>query len=426
MIFHVQRAPISGPMNTCLNLAQAAKVRAALTVQQNWKAFGTLVAGVAGACLSMLPAAGSAAPSACRPGDHFSAPSDVAISCALYVSPEGSDAAPGSLSAPWRTAQHAFDSIRPGQTICFRSGNYPMATRGRYSQTLSASGTSLERITVMNYPGERAILHGSTRVSGAYVTFVGTPNSSAGLVFEGPTGPGSNLDLIDVMNTHDVTFDHVEIRKGDYHAGFYQFGGHHIQLIGAYIHDNGRPGYINVDNGVYWDETRGEGSLIANCVVARNVGQGIALYASSSENQPEKVIVEGNTIVQNGHYGLEFGGSGNSVVNNILWENGKVGNSPQMKIAAGTSHVVDSNLFWSVAKAREGIYNVTGQRVTHSIVQDVLFVDPASHDYHLQSGSPAIGVGNANYSLEVDREGNTRTKPPDLGAYQHVPPRRER
>jgi len=342
------------------------------------------------------------------------------ILCTRYVSPAGSDANSGAEAAPWRTAQHAFDSVRPGETVCFRAGTYPMATGGRYSQTLNASGTATERITVTNYPGEVAILHGSTRVNGAYVTFLGTPSNAPELVFEGPDGPGTRLGLIDVMNTHDVTFDHVEIRKADYHAGLYQYNGYNIKVLGAYVHDNGIAG-SNLDHGIYWDETKGRGNLIANCVIEENAAQGIALYAGASTSEPSQVTIVDNTIVDNGHYGIAVYGTRNIIVNNILANNGAVFHSPQLAIEHGTDHIVNSNILWSPTTSQRGIYSPSGQQVTHSIIRDPLFVDSAAHNYHLRGGSPAIAVGNPRYGRSADRDGLPRGSAPEIGAYKYAP-----
>lgn len=288
-----------------------------------------------------------------------------------------------------------------------------------YNQTVNNSGTSSEPITITNYPGEVAVLNGSTRVNGAYLIFRGTPDVNSGLVFQGPNGPGANLDLIDVMNTHDVTFDHIEIRDGNYHAGLYQYNGYNIKVLGAYIHDNGVPG-VNLDHGIYWDATAGGGNLIANCLIEHNVAQGIALYSSSNPAQPQQVTVEENTIINNGHYGIDLWGTGDTVVNNILAGNGTTFNSRQMSVETGTNHVVDFNIVWSTNASLQGIYNATGQIVTNTIIADPLFADPANHDYHLLIGSPAIGVGNVNYDQPVDKDGVTRG-PSDLGAYEYVP-----
>jgi len=334
--------------------------------------------------------------------------------CSWYVSPGGSDTNAGTVTAPWRTLQRAFDGVQPGQTACLRGGTYPMTVSSGYNQSLTRSGTAASPITFTNYPGEVAIVRGNTRVSGAYARFLGSPSTAPGLIFEGPTR--QPLDIIDVMYAHDITIDHVEIRNGDYHAGLYQSGGYNVRVTGCYIHDNGRPGYINNDQGIYWDATTGGGNLIANNVVEHNVAAGIQLYPS-----PSQVTVEENTIVNNGNYGMELFGTQNTVVNNILANNGSVAKNAQMKIDAGATALIDANLFWSSNPSRRMCVNLAGQTIIHAIFADPKFVDPASHNYRLRPDSPAIGIGNASYTQPADHAGITRGLPPDLGAYGATP-----
>lgn len=334
-----------------------------------------------------------------------------AQTCQLYVSPTGADTNAGTLSAPWRTVQHAFNYAQPGERICFRGGIYPITNSSGYNQTLSRSGTSTSRITFTNYPGEVAIIEGSTRVEATYVTFLGTPASAPGLIFSGPGA--TNMDLLDVMYSHDVTFDHVEIRYGAYHAGLYQYSGYNIKVIGCYIHDNGRPGYINTDQGIYWDATAGTGNLIANNVIEHNVAMGVQLYPA-----PSGVVVEENTIVNNGNYGIVVYGSLHKIVNNILSNNGNSASNPQMKIDSLSTFTIDSNIFWSANTRQQGYWDLCAcHTITHSIIKNPLFVNPTAHLYTLEVGSPAIGAGNSSYTMPTNKLNVTRLLPPNLGAY---------
>lgn len=323
------------------------------------------------------------------------------------------------MAAPWRSLDYAFAHVQPGETLCLRGGTYPMTVSSGYNQRMETSGSSSSPVTITNYPGEVAIVHGNTRVQAAYVKFVGTPQNTigSGLVFAGPTG--QPLGMIDVMYSHDVTFDHIEVRGDDYHAGFYQYGGYNIKLLGSYIHDNGRPGFINTDNGVYWDATTGGGNLVANCVLEHNVAAGIQLYPS-----PTNVIVEENTIVNNGNW-VPLYGSNNTFANNIVAGNSTASGNPQIDIE-GTGYTFNSNLIWSsnasllgwLLNPLLGILNSTGQVVTNLLAGDPLFVDPSNHNYQLQSGSPAIAAGNSTYTQPTDKNGVKRTMPPSVGAYQ--------
>ena len=42
----------------------------------------------------------------------------------FYVSTAGSDSNPGTQTAPWRTIQHAADTVRAGSTVNVRGGVY--------------------------------------------------------------------------------------------------------------------------------------------------------------------------------------------------------------------------------------------------------------------------------------------------------------
>lgn len=182
----------------------------------------------------------------------FAVPSRAAVTCTYYVSPTGSDSASGtSTTSPWQTVQKAFNTAQAGQTVCFMAGVYPInttevnstggfqsngSTQGGYSQVCCTnSGTSASPIIFTNYecPSscnssgapyyETAIIQGATKVTASFVEFEGFPIETVrapGLIFEGPTE--TQEGLIDVFDgAHDVTFDHVEIRNGDFHAGFY-------------------------------------------------------------------------------------------------------------------------------------------------------------------------------------------------------------
>ena len=68
-----------------------------------------------------------------------------------YVSPTGSNSNPGTITQPWQTMIKAFRSLRAGDTLYMRGGEYTTSWRsGRFEN----SGTASQPITVTNYPGE--------------------------------------------------------------------------------------------------------------------------------------------------------------------------------------------------------------------------------------------------------------------------------
>jgi hypothetical protein len=72
-----------------------------------------------------------------------------------YVSLQGQDAAAGTLAAPWRTLQHAVDSLKPGDTVFIEPGTY------RERIQISSGGTAQAPITLSALPGARVVVSGA-------------------------------------------------------------------------------------------------------------------------------------------------------------------------------------------------------------------------------------------------------------------------
>jgi nitrous oxidase accessory protein NosD len=100
------------------------------------------------------------APSAADREDPASASAASAATAAaakpLVVSPEGSDDAAGTLSAPLGTVRTAVARADPGQTIVLRAGNY-------HEFVTIPPG---KRLVLQSYPGEEVWLDGSLPVTG--------------------------------------------------------------------------------------------------------------------------------------------------------------------------------------------------------------------------------------------------------------------
>ncbi|HEU4717913.1 MAG TPA: DUF1565 domain-containing protein, partial [Bacteroidia bacterium] len=73
----------------------------------------------------------------------------------LYVSMDGDNSNPGTLTHPFRTIQHALDQAQAGTAI------FVMA--GTYAETLTASvtGTAAQPVSLKNYSGQNAIIDGA-------------------------------------------------------------------------------------------------------------------------------------------------------------------------------------------------------------------------------------------------------------------------
>lgn len=70
----------------------------------------------------------------------------------FYVTPKGSDSNPGTLAQPWKTIQHAAETLQPGDTVFVRRGIY------RELVTINVSGLAGAPVTFANYAGEKPVI----------------------------------------------------------------------------------------------------------------------------------------------------------------------------------------------------------------------------------------------------------------------------
>jgi len=97
-----------------------------------------------------------------------------ALAGEFYVSTQGVNTAPGTLEAPWRTLEYGLSQVGSGDTLYLRKGVYYES--GLLVQT---SGTEAERIRVMSFPGEMAV------IDGGVPDYISAPNDGWELVDAG-------------------------------------------------------------------------------------------------------------------------------------------------------------------------------------------------------------------------------------------------
>ncbi|MCE6998330.1 ricin-type beta-trefoil lectin domain protein [Saccharothrix sp. S26] len=102
-------------------------------------------------------------------GDHFQAAA--ATQATYYVAPDGNDANPGTVTAPFRTVQRARDVVRTVNAnmsgdiyVYLRGGNYPISSTVEF--TPSDSGTNGYRVVYAAYQNETPVLTGGVQVTG--------------------------------------------------------------------------------------------------------------------------------------------------------------------------------------------------------------------------------------------------------------------
>jgi hypothetical protein len=133
-----------------------------------------------------------------------------------YVSTSGRDSNPGTFSKPWKTIQHAADSVHPGDTVYVRGGVYNKLVSMKVSGSASAGF-----ITFSSYPGELATVDGT-----------------------GLTIPRGQWGLFTIQDQSYIVINGFEVRNyktsstADVPIGIYIFGaGSNIQIVNNHLHD---------------------------------------------------------------------------------------------------------------------------------------------------------------------------------------------
>lgn len=132
-----------------------------------------------------------------------------------YVATTGSDSGSGSATAPWRTIQHAMNTVPAGATVQVAGGTYNELV------TITRSGSSTSGyITLASAPGQTATIDG---------TGLGVPQGQQGLItlqnasyvrviglqLQNYTSSSSSLVPLGIYITGSG--DHIEIRKNHIH-----------------------------------------------------------------------------------------------------------------------------------------------------------------------------------------------------------------
>ncbi len=276
----------------------------------------------------------------------------------FYVSTSGNDSNPGTQAAPWRTVQHAADTVTAGSTVNVRGGTYEELL------TIKTSGSPTDGyITFRSYPGETAILDATHF----------TPNGRSAIVT--------------IHNKSYVRIEGFEIRN--YRTAEHRLtplgisvmgAGSHIELLKNNVHHieqtfNGRDGPGHGANGF-----------------------GIAVYGTDAKTPISELVIDGNEV----HH-LKTGSSESLVVNgnvtnfrithNIVHDNNNIGidvigferTAPDPAVDQARDGVVSGNLVYNITSRgnpaygddenSDGIYVDGGTRVLieQNVIHDMDF-----------------------------------------------------
>jgi parallel beta helix pectate lyase-like protein len=276
----------------------------------------------------------------------------------FYVSTTGADSNPGTQTAPWRTIQHAADTVRAGSTVNVRGGVYEELV------SIKASGNATDGfITFRSYPGETAVLDAEHFAPDGR-SAIWTIHNKSYVRIEG----------FEVRNYR--TAEHRLVPLGISVMG----AGSHIELLKNNVHHieqtfNGRDAPGNGANGF-----------------------GIAVYGTDAKTPISELVLDGNEV----HH-LKTGSSESLVVNgnvtnfrithNVVHDNNNIGidvigferTAPDPAVDQARDGVVSGNLVYSITSRgnpaygneqnSDGIYVDGGTRILieQNVMHDVDF-----------------------------------------------------
>ena len=276
----------------------------------------------------------------------------------FYVSTNGNDSNPGTETAPWRSIQHAADTVSAGSMVLVRGGIYEELV------SINVSGNASDGfITFKGYPGETAILDGT------HLT------------------PGTRSGMLTIHNQSYVRIEGFEIRN-------YRTAEHRLAPLGISV--TGAGSHIELlKNNVHHIEQTFDGrdgpGHGAN-------GFGIAVYGTDAKTPITDLIIDGNQV----HH-LKTGSSESLVVNgnitnfrithNVVHDNNNIGidvigferTAPDPAVDQARDGLVSGNLVYNITsrgnpaygdeQSSDGIYVDGGTRILieQNVVHNVDF-----------------------------------------------------
>jgi hypothetical protein len=276
----------------------------------------------------------------------------------FYVSTTGDDSNPGTETAPWRTVQHAADTVRAGSTVNVRGGVYEELV------SVKASGNATDGyITFRSYPGETAILDA------------------------GHFAPSGRSGVLTIQNKSYIRIESFEIRN-------YRTTEHRLTPLGISVSGSGS--HIELlKNNVHHIEQTFNGR---DAPGRGGNGFGIAVYGSDAKTPISELVIDGNEV----HH-LKTGSSESLVVNgnvtnfrithNVVHDNNNIGidvigferTAPDPAVDQARDGVVSDNLVYNITSRgnpaygndenSDGIYVDGGTRILieQNVIHDVDF-----------------------------------------------------
>jgi uncharacterized protein YjdB len=425
-----------------------------------WSSSPTAVATISGSGLATAQGAGTATITATSEG--VSGTATLVVTAApppppppqgtYFVSPLGSDANPGSETAPFRTIQRAADVAQPGNVIVVEDGTWTDTDGDGSIVNINRGGTASALITFrarnkwgakLDGQGGRAAQGfdfnngvGYVRIEGFEifgVANVGTPRGSASAIDAYDGGHDSQVvgnhihDIGRVCTTSENTNGEVGIFVQQPNMLIEE---NLIHDIGRFFpgengcsYSSGFNGYQTLDHGIYLNggSPGADGALIRNNIFYNTRhGWAIQWYPGSLSNIRviNNTFAYGNPNKNYTHIVLDASISSSSIVNNIFY-NPEGGRTIEAVGFSGSITIANNITTGSAMTDRSS--TPTGMTMIGNLLgTDPQFVSAAGRDFHLLPGSPAIDRGQATSLVQRDFDGRSRPLGGayDMGAYE--------
>jgi parallel beta-helix repeat protein len=275
----------------------------------------------------------------------------------------GSDAAAGSLAAPWLTVQKALNTAEPGDTVYVRTGTYSQAL------VPTRSGLPGCPITISAYPAE------SVTIAGGAASAVAAGGFCNYLAFVGIT--------FDSANTADGTF-----YLDNWNANLAIAGCHYNHLKSCTVAGTvSMHGYGNAVTG----------NTISGAVRA-GTGNGIKLYGEVSHHN----AVVGNTVLSFATRGIWPQGRAHDcdVVGNTVHDIGALGIDLDAYTEVNWRHRVKGNTIYNCNESGIELENAWAAIIEENVVYDCLAgIDAILYD------SCQVGGETNQYGVAGDARG---------------------
>jgi hypothetical protein len=150
-------------------------------------------------------------------------------------------------------------------------------------------------------------------------------------------------------------------------------------------------------------------SVIGTSTDAVYAGGGVEIFTNSSlsQFQTSGTVVKNNLFVDlDGHavYGSGPSEGGNTVATNMAFN-----------LRNGSGHQGRTTMDYEPLYDGASTLFDLGTNIADA---DPLFANPGGFDFHLRSGSPALGQADPAYAYPYDADGAARSSSPALGAYE--------